>query len=290
MAALPLEFQKSWNDFEIPENPPWNRSEEKSTRKMIEDIKEFRESCGGCIHDSKSEELWLACVKGESSPADEGVAKRLANILKAVEVLVCNRRDMNEMTDNVNLSTFRLWTSDLLCDINKALVDHRNAGQLRTSIVRTTRPNDDIHYYPDAIILDDHLSDTLDGHNKHFNHYLYNMKHSCNVSEEEKITYLIKCAAWLFCRVISLHPFSNGNGRLCRLLVNDVLMEITPFPIQMYNIGNINKDTYFNAIIQYQGSPMPKPSAPNTSNDPSDIAALIVEGLWHGWRAYQKQT
>ena len=41
---------------------------------------------------------------------------------------------------------------------------------------------------------------------------------------------IFKSAAWLVFELLDLHPFSDGNGRLCRLLCSYVLSTCTPFP------------------------------------------------------------
>ena len=308
--------RRSWDNFEITERPPWDRNEESSSTKlMIQEIKAIKESCGATSTRSATsqEQDWWAYASRETTDKrdQQKLEERSRNICNAIKILQDYRSDMNEQKDNVNTLTVRMLTPDILCDVNRELVYSRypkdsqagpdsesqappgypkDAGKFRESMVWTLRPDNQYHHYPNYLFIDTHINDILDNHNMHFDHYLYNMKHSNSVSEEEKITYLVKCAAWLFCRVITLHPFCNGNGRLCRILANDVLMEMAPFPVLMYNFGAVTKDTYFDAIIQYQGDAAPEPpEKPNTSNDPELISALLVEGLWHGWKDYKKK-
>lgn len=286
--------RRSWDSFEITEKPPWARSEEPgSTKLMIQEIKAIQESFSATSASATAREhdWWTYASRETADPTDQPkLEERSRSICEAIKVLEDYRSEMNEQKDNVNTSTVRMLTPDMLCHINRELMYPRDAG-IRKDKAWTNRGDQGRHYYPNHVFIDMHISHILDNHNMHFNHYLYNMKHSNSVPEEEKITYLIKCAAWLFCRLITLHPFRNGNGRLCRILANDVLMEIAPFPVLMYNFGSITKDTYFDAIIQYQGdsAPEPGPDNPNTSNDPKLISALLVEGLLHGWKEYKKK-
>lgn len=114
----------------------------------------------------------------------------------------------------------------------------------------------------------------MDLHNDHVQFYYDNI---ILKTPKEKLTYIIKCATWLFYHAISVHPFGNGNGHLCRLLANDVLQELTSFPVQLYNVGSVTKDHYFNAIIQYQDNSMV-----------DNLSAILVDGLWYGWNDYNK--
>ena len=41
--------------------------------------------------------------------------------------------------------------------------------------------------------------------------------------ESNKLLSILKCVAWLVFELLDLHPFSDGNGRLCRLLSSYVL-------------------------------------------------------------------
>ena len=54
--------------------------------------------------------------------------------------------------------------------------------------------------------------------------------------ENNKLLSIFKCVAWLVFELLDLHPFSDGNGRLCRLLSSYVLSTCTPFPIHLFTI------------------------------------------------------
>ena len=68
--------------------------------------------------------------------------------------------------------------------------------------------------------------------------------------EKEKIELSLKCASVLLFAFLMLHPFSDGNGRLARLLCNHCLMGFCPFPTAIYNMfsKSIRKD-YLTAIV-----------------------------------------
>ena len=59
-------------------------------------------------------------------------------------------------------------------------------------------------------------------------------------------------------------------------MANDVLMELIPFPVLLYNVGNVTRN-YFRAIVQSQD---------DYYNPPCDLSAILVDGLWYGWKDY----
>ncbi len=53
---------------------------------------------------------------------------------------------------------------------------------------------------------------------------------------KERLLNVFKCAAYLLYELVSLHPFSDGNGCLCRLLASYCTLEVAPFPSPVHNI------------------------------------------------------
>ena len=52
-------------------------------------------------------------------------------------------------------------------------------------------------------------------------------------------------------------------------------MELVPFPVLLYNVGNVTRNN-FRAIVQSQ----------DYYNPPCDLSAILVDGLWYGWKDY----
>ena len=81
---------------------------------------------------------------------------------------------------------------------------------------------------------------------------------------------LFKCVAWLVFELLDLHPFSDGNGRLCRLLSSYVLSACTPFPTPIYNLHTDHE--FEKALI-----------AGRKTRHPSALASMIIESSLVAW-------
>ena len=257
--------------FDIPETPDWRRS---VSSQMMEDIVRYMTAADRTSGDGNFvEDEWYNYAQKHSDQNTKNLDSRCSSVVSAMKVLNDYRVDMRE-----NDSIQRFLTVDMICEMHKSLmkVDRPDeAGKIRCLEAITKRPDDSTYVFPNPFSLEQLLHEVVDLHNEHMQFYYNNM---IVKTPKEKLIYIIKCAAWLFCRAISVHPFGDGNGRLCRLLANDVLMELTPFPVLLYNVGNVTQDHYFNAIIQCQNNNMP----------PYNISAILIDGLWCGWNDYNQ--
>ena len=81
---------------------------------------------------------------------------------------------------------------------------------------------------------------------------------------------LFKCVAWLVFELLDLHPFSDGNGRLCRLLSSYVLSTCTPFPTPIYNLHTDHE--FEKAVI-----------AGRKTGHPNTLTSMIIESSLVAW-------
>ncbi|XP_067044394.1 uncharacterized protein [Acropora muricata] len=89
---------------------------------------------------------------------------------------------------------------------------------------------------------------------------------------------LFRLCAWLLFELLDLHPFSDGNGRLCRILGSYLLSFFTPFPTPIYNVWTqSNKDDYKQALVDARKSKTRHPCA---------LASMIIECSYHGWKNF----
>jgi len=100
-----------------------------------------------------------------------------------------------------------------------------------------------------------------------------------NKDSSEYTRFIFKCAAELMVRFVSLHPYGDGNGRMCRLLANYVVGLITPFPVSPYSNkeNRSSEKDYIDAIHRWRK---------NEEEGPHDLAAMLVEDAWHRWREF----
>lgn len=166
-----------------------------------------------------------------------------------------------------------LLTVTVVCDVHaillKGLKLSSDGGKIRLRDVQTNY-NGTIHTYPPPHILENSFDAIIDRHNIHM---------ECREKEGislKQTSYIFKCAAWLLFKLVSLHPFYDGNGRLCRILANHVLSRITPFPVSIYNTNSstLNRDCYLRAIVH---------GRENEDEGVAELASMLVESAYLGW-------
>ena len=89
---------------------------------------------------------------------------------------------------------------------------------------------------------------------------------------------IFKISSWFIFEMLDLHPFGDGNGRLCRLLCSYLLSVVTPFPTPIYNIwSSSRKKDYVQALVD---------TRKEYERKPRSLAAMIIECNWCGWKKF----
>ncbi|MFH1566171.1 MAG: Fic family protein [bacterium] len=68
-------------------------------------------------------------------------------------------------------------------------------------------------------------------------------------NKENKKIHPVELAALVHLKFVTIHPFTDGNGRISRLMMNFVLKK-SGFP--MLDIPHIKRDSYYNALERSQ--------------------------------------
>jgi hypothetical protein len=137
---------------------------------------------------------------------------------------------------------------------------------------RCTDYDGEVYYYADPDGLTDKVSALLDNYNDLIKYYV---KREDNL--KDKIYNMFKICGFLLFELLDLHPFSNGNGRLCRVLCDYILSSMTPFPTPIYNgWSESKKDDYFKALVDAR-----KPESPR---HPTILTTMIIESNYYAWK------
>lgn len=151
-----------------------------------------------------------------------------------------NHNEAIDFISNMLVGNEEISARNLL-DIHRLIlksIDNENAGRYRTVQVRISGSE---HVPPDALIVPQMMDDF-------FAHY----------KKQKKILHPILLAAEMHERLVTIHPFIDGNGRTARLIMNFILLQYG------YTIANLkgdaaSKNLYYKALEQVQVHNNPNP-------------------------------
>lgn len=137
---------------------------------------------------------------------------------------------------------------------------------------RVTEWNGALYYYQhpenmvDAVIL------LLDSYNSLFTESVD------KVNPSEKFESVFKTVAWFMFEFLDLHPFSDGNGRLARLLCNYVLTSSlgTPFPTPIFNSSY---QEFEQVLVKTR-----------TLKDKRPLTSMIIRCQWETWKQFMNDV
>ena len=269
-------------EFSINEIPKWRRGTT-SSAKMLQDTSRKLGTIIHTISEDKRFSLFIDFVhqcnlgedvgtqtveeteevlRADSQRGGEEQKKReTLNTFKALEALDKLREEM----DNTGMITVQQ-----ICDVHRVLLGglHRNCGNIRDTQVYTVTPDGERYNYTPPETVEPRLYDVVDRHNFHMQQF-----QELKASQLEKLTFLVKSAAWFLFHFVDTHPFSDGNGRMCRLLAGYTMMVLLPFPVHPYHTRGTsreNRHDYLDAIISCRR---------DAKHEPSLISALIVDAV-----------
>lgn len=195
------------------------------------------------------------------------------NTLKAMEHLQKVKYDnFRELKDDI-LSY--LFYEELILKTHKILMENLtdDSGKFRETTVISTNPRTkEIHYYPEAQYLENRCTTLIDNVNDTLQEL-----HELNICDSLNF---YKLSAYILYHCVTSHFFSDGNGRLCRLLSNYIISLTTPFPVPIYirkNYSSYNeREIYLLAIQSCRDD--------NIETRPNQLTSILIENSNYYWK------
>jgi fido (protein-threonine AMPylation protein) len=297
-------------DFKPEENPSWRKYIDPaiSTWGMIEEIVKIRQTWDSIKENSRDgfvdgikrrleAKFFYHCNVEEEhglQSVDE-IEKLLETTEDAVskgneslsfeEQETVNLRDaylyLKSESESVDMEYRGLLEESMLRQVNKIILRniprqkfYTKAGTYSNN-PRITQFRGETYYYQQPDDMQEAVCLLMDRYNSLFTQ-------SMNKTDEvEKLQGIFKSVAWLVFELLDLHPFSDGNGRLCRLLCSYVLSTCTPFPSPIYNMhSDSSQKDFIDALVNATRS---------ESRHPCELTTMIIESNWASWQNLKKE-
>lgn len=169
---------------------------------------------------------------------------------------------------------------DLIKETHKLLMDGlKNDGRVVTAGAYREGPvSADDHNFPDHTIVPDKMDKIVAE---------YNTK--CSKPDHDPY----QLASWLLFEVISLHPFEDGNGRLCRLLwCYSLMRDGMPFPTTLTSGHKKAYKHYIDALQKSQRFYFSHEKPAEQHSSLTSLTVVSVERVWSNfffnWEKYEK--
>ena len=141
--------------------------------------------------------------------------------------------------------------------------------------LRVTEFKGELYQYANPEDMESTVSNLLDKYNFLFDSCT---KGKRKLEDFDDFYNLFKTCAWLLFELLDLHPFSDGNGRLCRILCSYSLSRLNPFPTPIYNVWtDSSKHDYIEALVEARKSPGRHPCA---------LTTMMIECSYYGWKSF----
>ena len=260
----------------------WEQEKKKYDQKMVKEVKDkfFLEFI---THVNKEEEHGVSTIEETTSVLRPPHAlmrshsiqeQETINLEKAYKYLRRKVKD-EEMGRDYGLLEVSLLQDThriILKDLPPPTKGSSKPGEL-SSERRITEFKGELYEYQCPEDMTNAVNKLLDKYN-----FLFDKCTQNGLNAYEDYYNLFRLCAWLLFELLDLHPFSDGNGRLCRILGSYVLSVFTPFPTPIYNVWTQSKkDDYRQALVDARESKTRHPCA---------LASMIIECSCHGWKNF----
>lgn len=263
----------------------WKQGENNYDKKLVEEVKD-KFLLEFITHVNKEEEHGVLTVEETFN-----ILRSPAHLLKRSQSIE-ERETMNlenaylsllEITGKESPSDYGLLEVSLLEETHKLILEgiapskknQTKPGQM-SGERRVTEFKGKMYEYPQHEDIKNEVNKLLDKYN-----FLFDACSKHGLNEEKDYYNFFKLCAWLLFELLDLHPFSDGNGRLCRILGSYLLSSFTPFPTPIYNVWTKScKDDYKQALVD---------AREKHNRQPRALATMIIECSWCGWRNFLKE-
>lgn len=159
-----------------------------------------------------------------------------------------------------------LLETNLVCDAHRFLFrmspfpkGMTPAGQLSEKPRCATDLRGNLHWYPVPMDMNVALTSLLDRYNGRYD--------ACRGAYDFA---LFDTCSWLFCHFLALHPFADGNGRLCHILCSYAAMGHQPFPVAV-----CEEEDYLSALMLAQ-----------QTDDLGPLTVCVARSTCRAWQSF----
>lgn len=298
-------------DFDAEESPKWRKegADVLTVKEMIEDIVNYqnmwteikktidKETLDKVHHRSLIEFIYHVNTQEEHG---YDTREEITSCLEASKTLE-RPKNIKEI-ETVNLRdayTFLLNEVDSLKKVENSEEVEKMHGLLKTSLIkkahklimkdieqtnadepgeyskylRLTHFEGETYWYAKPEEIEKKVETVVNNHNYLMEHHVKK-----EIDPNVRVYTMFKICAWALFELLDLHPFSDGNGRLCRLLCSYVLSSMTPFPTPIYNVWTQpKKEDYMRALVETRKS---------KTRHPTSLTTMIIECNYYGWKEF----
>jgi Fic family protein len=153
-------------------------------------------------------------------------------------------------TDRIfDLNSLKKWHQTLFKDLL------RSAGEFRKTGVTAPNLDKSQHKYPHHSVLKSYLES--------LSQILWKLSKLIDGNDVCSVVALASFAQFHF---VDIHPFADGNGRMCRFICKFILDSIFPLPIPMFK----NRNAYIQSLIEGR-------KCSNSLDSPIELCRLIFD-------------
>ena len=308
MVAYPI---RDLTSFDALENPPWRRtraSQGKTVEEMIIEIAEYRRRWEQAIKENTYNEGLIKKVKEQflvkfifhvNVEEEHGIStlseterflkscssqRNIAHSLSLKEQETINLRNayenlVNKIEREERPCDYGLLEASLLEETHRVILQNiplprgfTQPGKMSNK-PRMTEFRGEIYYYANPEDMKSAVSNLLDKYN-----FLFDSCTKDGLKEFDDLYNLFKTCAWMLMELLDLHPFSDGNGRLCRILCSYSLSKLNPFATPIYNVWtDSSKGDYIEALVEARKS---------LGRHPRALTTMIIECSYYGWEKF----